>query len=335
MRMLGVTAVARLIGARIRRGLLTGRFRSTPGSNRALNDCRPGTGVESPPDSSHLPAPGVELDVAGCRERLSVFLLGRPRVEFGGRVLERWPSRRGRFLFAYLAINHQKRASRDALMEMFWPHSNPISARNRLNVTLHGVRQLLQAIEARDPVILYENGSYFINPRIDLWLDVDEFKTAWEQGRRKEREGRIQDALSLYSRAAKLYAGDLMEDSVYEDWLSTEREHLKEVYLVILDKISQHLSLDGDPDTAICLCESMLEKDSCQEEVHRRLMLCYYRLGFRDKALKQYQRCTEILRKELGVEPTTETVRLYQSIKGEPAPSRPDTDGDFAPGRKR
>jgi DNA-binding SARP family transcriptional activator len=246
---------------------------------------------------------------------LKVFLLGPLRVAFRDRILERWPSRKGKFLFAYLAMNHSKIVSRDTLMEMFWPRSAPRSARNCLNVTIHGLRQHLQAVAGEVALILYENEGYLINPELDFWLDVDEFKRAWSEGRTREQQSRIKDALARYSMAARLYIGDLMEESPYEDWLDLEREHLKEVYLGILDRMSHHYSLDGDPYSAISLCERMLEKDACQEEVHRRLMLCYFKLGFRDKALKQYQRCVLCLRQELDVEPTSDTMRLYEKIR--------------------
>jgi DNA-binding SARP family transcriptional activator len=307
----GVLPVIRTWLARLRRpgGFSPHRHAARPGGCAVdlLND----------PDTT---ARVTERRAEGRRPRLDVSLLGQLRVTFGARTLDRWPSRKGRFLFAYLAIHHGKRATRDALMEMFWPHSCPRSARNCLNVTLHGVRHLLKTIEEDEPIILYEGETYFINPSLDIRLDVDTFESAWEEGRRRERQGRMAEALSFYGQAASLYAGDLLEASPYEDWLSAEREHLREVYLVVLDKISRHLSLDGDPDGAIGLCERMLEKDRCQEEVHRRLMLCYDRLGFREKALKQYQRCAAILRKELDVEPTAETLRLYERIKGELPP---------------
>jgi DNA-binding SARP family transcriptional activator len=202
-------------------------------------------------------------------------------------------------------------------MEPFWPNATPESARNCLNVTLHGIRRLLHSIDDRFEYILFRNECYFINPQCEIWIDVGELKKAWRNGQEREREDRAHDALRAYERAAEIYRGDFMEESPYEDWLTLEREHLKEVYLVILDKVSNYYTLDGKPQTAIELCERMLEKDHCQEEVHRRLMKCYYRLGSRDRALKQFRRCAEVMKKDLEVEPTTETVVLYERIKKE------------------
>jgi DNA-binding SARP family transcriptional activator len=247
-------------------------------------------------------------------------------VAFRDRVLEKWPSRKGRLLFTYLVLNHAKKVGRDTLMEMFWPRSTPRSARNCLNVTLHGVRQHLQTVEDEHPVIIYEDEGYLINPEIDIWLDVDQFNRAWVEGQTCEQQHRLEEALAHYSRAVHLYIGDLVEDSPYEDWLDLEREHLKEVYLAILDRISHHYSQDGDPYAAITLCEKMLERDACQEAVHRRLMLCYFKLGFRDKALKQYRRCVTALRRGLEVEPTHDTLQLFEKIRRSD-PGRDPGDG--------
>lgn len=106
-----------------------------------------------------------------------------------------------------------------------------------------------------------------------------------------------------------------MEEDIYENWNSLDRENLKEIYLVVLDRLSKYYSSDSKPLTAIKLCEVILQKDNCREDVHQRLMRCYYRLGLRDKAIKQFRKCKEILNAELEVEPTQTTMDLYQKIK--------------------
>lgn len=44
-------------------------------------------------------------------------------------------------------------------------------------------------------------------------------------------------------------------------------------------------------------------------------MLCFHRIGKRDHALKQFQKCTKILKRELDVGPSTSTVDLYRKIR--------------------
>jgi len=180
---------------------------------------------------------------------------------------------------------------------------------------LHGLRQMFHLLDKDNEYILFKNECYFINPEIELSLDVEEFRYYWRLAQSSERERGIEAALGEYELAAALYKGDFMEDDLYEGWTALDRENLKEIYLVILDRLSNYYSCDGKPVTAINLCEIILKKDSCREDVHRRLMRCYYRLGQRDKAIKQFRKCSEILNLELEVPPTKTTVSLFQQIK--------------------
>ncbi len=144
---------------------------------------------------------------------------------------------------------------------------------------------------------------------------MEEFLHFWKSGQNKERAEGLATALVNYELAASLYKGDFLEEDIYESWPALQRENLKEIYLVILDKLSRFYALDGKPQTAIDLCEAILEKDNCREDIYRRLMHCYYKIGQRDKAIKQYRRCVEILSKELEIEPTPTTIELYKKIK--------------------
>jgi DNA-binding SARP family transcriptional activator len=154
-----------------------------------------------------------------------------------------------------------------------------------------------------------------MNPEIGIWIDVEEFLKYWKNAQSTEREIGIQAAVGEYELAAALYKGDFMEEDLYESWPCSERENFKEIYLSILDRLSEYYFLDGIPSTAASLCETILEKDNCREDIHRRLMRCYYSLEQRDKAAKQYRKCVEALKTELEVEPTRATIELYAQIK--------------------
>ena len=60
-----------------------------------------------------------------------------------------------------------------------------------------------------------------------------------------------------------------------------------------------------------------LEADELREDVHRAIMRCYARAGRPAEALFQYRFCREVLRRELGIEPSAETIELYRQITGE------------------
>lgn len=246
---------------------------------------------------------------------LSVYCLGKFQVIVDGQLMENWTSRKGRALFTYLVMSHKRRIYRDILMETFWPNSDLDSARNSLNVAIHSIRRLLHEIDPHHAYILFKDECYFLNPEISVWLDVEEFLQHWKIAQSTEREKGIQAAVAEYELTAALYKGDFMEEDLYESWPSSERENLKEIYVFILDRLSKYYSQEGKHSTAISLCETILEQDNCREDIHQRLIRCYYKLGQRDKAVKQFRKCAEVLKTELEVEPTRATIELYEQIK--------------------
>jgi DNA-binding SARP family transcriptional activator/DNA-binding NarL/FixJ family response regulator len=246
---------------------------------------------------------------------VEAYFLGPFRVFVNNPPVENWPSKKGKSIFAYLLLNHKKKIFRDILMDIFWQKSTPDSARNCLNVTIHGIRRVLQGLDSKIEYILFKNECYYFNPEVEIRLDVDKFRSIWQRAQGIEHEYNLSAAVSEYERAAEIYKGDFLEDELYDDWLSLDRENLKEVYLVILDKISENFICHKKYHKAIRVCENILEKDNCREDIYRRLMICYYRVGQRDKSLRLFRKCSTVLKEELEVKLATSTIELYRKIK--------------------
>ncbi len=60
--------------------------------------------------------------------------------------------------------------------------------------------------------------------------------------------------------------------------------------------------------------QQILAIDSCSEEAHYGLMRCYGHIGKRSLAIRQYQRCNEILQSELAISPGFALQKLYQQL---------------------
>lgn len=253
--------------------------------------------------------------------RLRVLFLGNFQVLVRDRIVDEWPSRKGKSIFAYLAYHSNKRICRDILMDVFWPKSMRESARNSLNVAIHGLRKKLQQLDSEREHIVFNNDSYSINPEIEVWTDVSEFGDLWMKARSVERIQGLEAAALYYDQATSMYSGDFMSDELYEDWSTLERENLKEIFLVALEKISENRFQAGNLEETICICRAILERDICREEVYRRLMGCYQKAGRRDKALCVYRQCVRSLKDELDVEPSAATTELYRKIKANTAAS--------------
>src|SRR5262249_50063968 len=111
-----------------------------------------------------------------------------------------------------------------------------------------------------------------------------------------------------------LLAGLSAQDAPFEEWLLSERERLRELALEGLAKLLAHRIKSGHVEAAIHAAGQLLRLDPAQEAVHRALMQLYAQQGRRGAALRQYQACVGVLRRELGTEPEPETRQLYQDI---------------------
>ena len=182
---------------------------------------------------------------------------------------------------------------------------------------MHGLRQTLGHLFQENesfPYILFLQGSYLLNPDIELWVDVEEFERSWITGRYLEEEGKLTEAIREYELAESLYRGDYLEDEPYEEWALLRREALKDTYLIILGKLADHSMDRGDYEDCILYCQKIMTKDPCREDAYRRLMRCYSRLGRKNRALRWYQICQKTIQVELDTTPDAETESLYQKL---------------------
>jgi two-component SAPR family response regulator len=246
---------------------------------------------------------------------IEAFFFGEFRVTIAGKSIRHWPSRKGKSVLAFLLYNDSKPIFREALLEIFWPKVFSESARNCLNVTIHHLRQKIQGAGIQKDVILFSNDGYLINPELRISLDVKRFLGYWNRSRFLQTDNRPGPAVNELELAASIYKGDFIQDEISEEWVLPQREKLRETYLQVLESLSRIYSLNGKPKTAIEICSAILEKDECREKVHRRLMLCFHRIGNRDQALKQFHKCSRILKRELDAKPSMKTVELYKKVK--------------------
>jgi DNA-binding SARP family transcriptional activator len=246
--------------------------------------------------------------------KLAVQLLGPLCVTVDDAPVLEWSSARCRSLFGYIVTHRERWPPREALMEAFWPESSPEASRNSLNVTIHGLRRILRT--ATDlPVIVHAGGAYRIDPGLRLWLDIEEFDTRIEHGRRLEEAGEHDNAAEEYQFADGLYRGDFLADDPYEDWTAPSRERLRLAHLDTLGRLSNLHFNAGRTAACASLCQRIIELDPCREDARRRLMRCYSRQGQPHLALMQYRACVRALAEELGVEPDPATVGLHDRIR--------------------
>ena len=82
-----------------------------------------------------------------------------------------------------------------------------------------------------------------------------------------------------------------------------------------LASVGASLEATDRPETAIDLYLRGIEADSLVEPFYQGLMRCYEKLNRRSEALSAYRRLREMLSITLGVEPSSASRRLFESLR--------------------
>jgi TolB-like protein/DNA-binding SARP family transcriptional activator len=246
---------------------------------------------------------------------LRIALLGG--LEIAGEAAARTTlTRKARALIAYLALRGVRGQSREKLAELLWGNSAEEQARANLRQALSSIRK---ALNGDGTVYLVTDGDQISLAGPDIDLDVALFERLVAEA--------TPDALK---RAAALYKGDLLdgfslkEDS-FEAWVRAERERLRHLASDALTKLIAHCDEVGDTERCVETAARLLTLDPLRETAHRILMRAYAAQGRHASALKQFEACRDILKRELGVEPEPETVALYHDIRRQRAGTPSDT----------
>ncbi len=238
-----------------------------------------------------------------------VRLLGQFDVRADGKRIV-IPSRAGQSLFAYLLLTAGTIHRRERLAGLFWPDTSDENARKNLRQELWRIRKAISAQQTTGgDYLLAEEFTLTFNRDAEYWLDVAQL------------EKPDLDLQSLISNLS-LYQGELLP-GFYDDWIVLERERIQGVFEAKMEQLLEQLVAAERWTVVQEWGERWLALSDTPEPAYRALMLAYGARGDIAKVASIYQRCTDELRDQLGVEPSAETRALYDGLlKGAKAPLR-------------
>ena len=95
-----------------------------------------------------------------------------------------------------------------------------------------------------------------------------------------------------------------------DEWVTAERERLRQLLLHLLEAMAEHFCLSRDFGLAIEAALAALRIDSLRESAHRSLIRIHLDEGNLVEARRALSSCRRILRREIGVDASPETLRL-------------------------
>lgn len=248
--------------------------------------------------------------------RLHLTVLGAFRATRNAEAFAQLHQGRLRALITFLLLHHKAPVSRQRVAFALWPDTSDKQARTNLRTLLARLRQALGEFEY---LLQATRQTLHLRPDGALTADVTEFEQALDLA---ELASTRADRAQWLESAVAVYSGDLLPDC-HDEWAIQAREELRTGYLNALEQLAHIHENARRYERAIQYARLFLRADPLDEAGYRRLMRLYALSGERGRALRTYERCVEIMRLELDVEPGAKTQQTYQTLLQHPQARQP------------
>lgn len=207
-----------------------------------IND---GTGVRAlraVQQARAVPTKGVDTSVP-----MVVRMLGRFGVAIAGRNVD-WVRRRDQQIIKFLLLRPGATATRQELATLFWPGANRQLAMQSVRTACSNIRKAIAGAVGYARVDRYFRASdnVVVVDLSNVVTDVGRFTAHAMAGDASYDRGELEDAMTHYEAAEKIYAGRLLEDDAPESWFASQTTALDERFAVVLERLAEAAYARGD-----------------------------------------------------------------------------------------
>jgi DNA-binding SARP family transcriptional activator len=267
-----------------------------------------------------------------------IHVFGTFQAALDGQVLTAFRSDKIRALLAYLAIEANRSHRRESLAALFWPEYNDQVALRNLRLSLSRLRQTLEQAQTRTApaatkhelaigdfvVVTHQEVRLNVDGRY-CWVDVQAFDNLMaacanhphqELKRCSACIGRLAVAVDLYQ--PQFTPGLSLDDTPdFDHWRVLEEEKRRQQVVSALQTLATYYFQLGSYGRAERYGRQLVNHDPYQESAHQHLMRILAASGQRHRAQAHYVHYYQLLQQDLGIEPSPETINLYEQVSSE------------------
>jgi len=250
---------------------------------------------------------------------LGIMLLGGFVVYVKGQALPDTAikGRKARTLLKLIAHQRQYLIERARVTGILWPDLDPDAANAQLYKALHHIRKAFGSYhEEGEEWIEITDDLIRLAPSEGLVTDVALFENSARSGLKDRKLSELESALSSYS-------GDFLPMDRHAKWASFPREHYRQLYLDVITRLAVVYEERKELPEATQMWRLALNKQPTLEAAHRGLMRVFAKKGQATRAFHQYEACRGVLREELGLGPSTGTIKTLDDIREGKLRNRP------------
>jgi TolB-like protein/DNA-binding SARP family transcriptional activator len=238
--------------------------------------------------------------------RARIYLVGNMRALAPGGADFLPRGRKTRGLLACLCLEQGERVSRGRLVGLLWDRSADAQARMSLR---HSLSELNRIVNRHVPgLVEIGRDSVQIDVR-KCWIDA---LAILEAGA---------DATADTSNFVQPYGERLLEDlegitPSFDQWLAAERTLFEDRVRKLLEtELDRLIVQNAGPEVRAAAARRLINFEPTHEGAARSLMTAFAQMGDRPQAIREFERCRQVLLTVLHLPPSKETVGVYESIR--------------------
>jgi len=199
-------------------------------------------------------------------------------------------------LLAFVALNG--RVLRPYVAGLLWPEVDEVHAHGSLRSTIWRLHRIWPG--------LLRSAGHSLDIRDDTQVDYRELLEI------SHRLLSCSDVSGDGDVRVLMATGELLP-GWYDEWISLERERMRQLRLHALEALAEVLARKGRYAHALEAGLIALRGEPLRESAHRAVIAVHLLEGNTGEAVRQYQQCKRLLRDELGVKPSPQTTQLLMN----------------------
>lgn len=248
------------------------------------------------------------------KHKLKVFFLGQFKIILDDKYIMTYDdigSQKNARLLSYLLKNYRVKLSSQEIQTVMFSDDSSNNPANALKALVYRLRTILKKNFGSVNIVVSGNSTYFINPELEIILDIDIFDKLISDGENAQSD---EERIALFERAIDLYEGAFLSMLSDEQWVIITSTYLESMFMTTTVYLLKKYMDQQKYDSIEKLSTKALNYDSLNENLHYYLIKSLIKRNKMSLAKQHYLATEKFLFDELGINPSEELRELYEEI---------------------
>ena len=243
---------------------------------------------------------------------LFIQMFGSAEFFVSGKPVTTRLSAKSLAILVFLICHEQRRVTREKLASMFWAESYDTATYN-LRYNLWNIKKVIPPDENGAEFLITSKDFCGINPAYRYTSDLTRLEQLLEI---HDEDAPADILLEINEILSREFLEDfyIRDSDEFNDWLLFERTRYQKLSQQNLEQLYDSYIKNQDIDRAEEALRALLRINPYEEKYYCRIMKLCLQKGERHAALRWYQSCEDLLRKDLNLAPSKTLRELYLEI---------------------